>query len=103
MAKVSFENKPIGQVSSVQTYQLPRTVIVDSGTKISLIDKSITARSLYPSDKIYTYVSYDRIGATPRSVLPFRVRFTNIGVVGYSPDNPAPLGIAIIGVNNYIL
>jgi hypothetical protein len=36
-------------------------------------------------------------------VLPFRVRFTNIGISGYSSNNPAPIGIAIIGLNNYIL
>lgn len=36
-------------------------------------------------------------------VLPFRVRFTNIGIEGYGPGNPAPIGIAVIGINNYIL
>jgi hypothetical protein len=36
-------------------------------------------------------------------VLPFRIRFTNIMVPGYSANNPAPIGIAIIGLNNYIL
>jgi len=37
------------------------------------------------------------------SVLPFRVKFTTIGIEGYNSSNPAPIGIAIIGVNNYIL
>lgn len=37
------------------------------------------------------------------SILPFRVRFTNIGIPGYGPNNVPPIGIAIIGVNNYIL
>jgi hypothetical protein len=36
-------------------------------------------------------------------VLPFRVRFNNIGVRSYTASNPAPIGIAIIGLNNYIL
>jgi hypothetical protein len=36
-------------------------------------------------------------------VLPFRVKFINIGVPSYNPDFPPPIGIAIIGVNNYIL
>jgi hypothetical protein len=35
--------------------------------------------------------------------LPFRIKITNIGVPGYSASNPAPIGIAIIGFNNYIL
>lgn len=48
-------------------------------------------------------ISYDKPKVTINSVLPFRVRFINIGVGGYGPNNPAPIGIAIIGVNNYIL
>lgn len=36
-------------------------------------------------------------------VLPFRVSFTNITIPGYSANSPAPIGIAIIGLNNYIL
>lgn len=35
--------------------------------------------------------------------LPFRVKFTNITVPGYGPFNVPPIGIAIIGFNNYIL
>lgn len=35
--------------------------------------------------------------------LPFRIKITNIGITGYGPNNPAPVGIAIIGFNNYIL
>lgn len=37
------------------------------------------------------------------STLPFRVKFINIGIEGYGPNNPAPIGIAIIGFNNFIL
>ena len=33
-------------------------------------------------------------------VLPFRVKFTNMGISGYTVP---PIGIAIIGYNNYIL
>ena len=35
--------------------------------------------------------------------LPFRVKFLPGIITGSSPSNPAPIGIAIIGVNNYIL
>lgn len=35
--------------------------------------------------------------------LPFKIRITNITVPGYSPSNIPPIGIAIIGFNNYIL
>ena len=48
-------------------------------------------------------ISYGKPKVTINSVLPFRVKFINIGIGGYGPNNPAPIGIAIIGVNNYIL
>ena len=35
-------------------------------------------------------------------VLPFRIRFKSIGLVGESVNTP-PIGIAVIGVNFYIL
>lgn len=42
--------------------------------------------------------------AVVTQTLPFRVKFINIGVTNqYSPDAPAPIGIAVIGVNNYVL
>ena len=37
------------------------------------------------------------------SILPFRVKFLNIGIEGFSSNNPAPIGLAVIGLNNYIL
>lgn len=36
-------------------------------------------------------------------VLPFRVKFTNIGIPAYGPSEVPPIGIAIVGFNNYIL
>lgn len=36
-------------------------------------------------------------------VLPFRIKFINVQVPGYGPGNIPPIGIAIIGVNDYIL
>lgn len=35
--------------------------------------------------------------------LPFRVRFTNIMVPGYGPNNVPGIGIQVIGFSNYIL
>lgn len=37
------------------------------------------------------------------SILPFRVKFTGVDIPGYGRQNPAPIGIAVIGTNNYIL
>lgn len=36
-------------------------------------------------------------------VLPFKIQFINIGIPSYGPSNIPPIGIAIIGINNYIL
>jgi hypothetical protein len=35
--------------------------------------------------------------------LPFKIRITNIKVPGYSPTDVPPIGLAIVGLNNYIL
>ncbi len=36
-------------------------------------------------------------------VLPFRVRFTDIKVPGYGPNNIPGIGLQVIGYSNYIL
>lgn len=48
-------------------------------------------------------VASDTRSVKINEVLPFRVKFTNIGIEGYSATNPAGIGIAVIGFNNYIL
>jgi len=48
-------------------------------------------------------VNYKKNNAKVDQSLPFRVRLTNITVSAYGPSNPAPIGIAVIGFNNYIL
>lgn len=58
-------------------------------------------------DNCQTYIS-KVIDNTPIKSLviydvPFRVRIQNITVPGYSPSNVPPIGVAIIGFNNYIL
>jgi hypothetical protein len=34
--------------------------------------------------------------------MPFRVNFKTIDIGGFSPTNVPPIGIAVIGFNNYI-
>jgi hypothetical protein len=36
-------------------------------------------------------------------VLPFRIRFINVGVEGYSSTNTPPIPLQVIGFSNYIL
>jgi hypothetical protein len=35
--------------------------------------------------------------------VPFKIKVTNITVPSYTPTNVPPIGLAIVGVNNYIL
>ena len=75
---------------------MARAVLTD---KPKVKTKSIT-QSDYPLVKIAEGKRLVKIQQT----LPFRVRFINITVPGYSfPNNVPPVGIAIIGFNNYIL
>lgn len=60
--------------------------------------------SIKTVDGYRTKISYDKpFTSKINDVLPFRVKFINIGIEGYGPNNPAPIGIAIIGYSNYIL
>ena len=60
-------------------------------------------RSLESTNYPIVRISEGRRTVKINQVLPFRIRFTNVMVPGYSASNPAPIGIAVIGVNNYIL
>lgn len=69
-------------------------------SSLSLIDYPIT----HINTKNHSSTITDKNSITYiAQVLPFRVRFQNTRIGGYSPSNPAPIGIAVIGFNNYIL
>lgn len=67
---------------------------------------------LVPSDICYSdtdkhrYSTFENTGFLKMSnfvtIVPFKVRFTSVGIPGIGSMVP-PIGIAIIGVNNYIL
>lgn len=71
-------------------------------------------QSNYPQQIVYNNTAYPALiiyndifarGIAISEMLPFRVRFNNVGIDPnpYGPGNPAPIGIAVIGANNYIL
>jgi hypothetical protein len=60
-------------------------------------------RTIESVDYPIVKISQGRRTVRINEVLPFRIKFTNIMVPGYSASNPAPIGIAVIGFNNYIL
>ena len=74
MASVAISNKPFVKTKSINKKTFALTTIKEPKGSVSI-----------------------------NEVLPFRVRFTNIGIPSYTPATGAPIGIAVIGLNNYIL
>jgi hypothetical protein len=71
-------------------------------TQVEIIDEyQATFNDTRPYEANYKLIG--ELFTEAVSVLPFRVSFTSLDYAGYSPDNPAPIGIAVIGFNNYIL
>lgn len=50
-----------------------------------------------------SYETLSNVLCNVATIMPFRVKFQTIDIGGFSPSNPAPIGIAVIGFNNYIL
>lgn len=98
-------------------------IITDFGTNLDVLDRNAKTLQIEENDSFNIDTeSKDRgktcledlsakpqiidaykIAVSPKTILPFRVKFTNIDIPGYGPSNVPPIGIAIIGVNNYIL
>ncbi len=53
----------------------------------------------YPEIQIQDFTRQSVI----KEILPFRVKFTNVSVFGYSKTNPPPIPLQVIGYSNYIL
>ncbi len=65
--------------------------------------KSGIVKKIFTDSPGSAKISYSSGRVKINDVLPFRVKFINVGIESYGPNNPAPIGIAIIGLNNYIL
>lgn len=73
-------------------------------SKSIIIDKThYFVKSIKNTGFFLSKVSYRSGNVKINETLPFRIKFTNIGISGYGPGNAAPIGIAIIGVNNYVM
>ena len=70
-------------------------VIIDDYRNRTTIPNSLD----YPVPQI----KYSAPLTIANSVLPFRVRFTTIGIEGYSQNNPPGIGIQVIGYSNWII
>jgi hypothetical protein len=92
---------------SILTSDFSISEITDIQSRIPVVTNGINA-----SIRSATLVNYEKMGSIKESdysiinvssFLPFRVAFTNITVKPYDVNNIAPVGVSIIGVNNYIL
>jgi hypothetical protein len=79
------------------------TRISDPQIAVSLDDLSPFSKNFKEKDYPVTRVQSVEYKALIQEQLPFRVRFINKGFSAYGPENPPPIGVAVIGFNNYIL
>ena len=69
-----------------------------------IIDDSIHGAKLINSYNYPLIAIKEQYGSVKiNEVLPFRIRFTTIGIETYSSNNPPGIGLQIIGISNYIL
>ncbi len=73
---------------------MSRAVILEKNNQVKSIKTSRSFKS-----KVVQKASLVKV----TEKMPFRIKITNIGVPGYGSNNPAPIGIAVIGFSNYIL
>jgi hypothetical protein len=74
---------------------MSKAVISD---KIKFIVKTVKA-----SDFFNSKVTYKSGNVKINQTLPFKVKFINVGIQAYGRGNAAPIGIAVIGVSNYVM
>ncbi len=73
-------------------------------SKSIIIDKTRrTVRYIKNSNFFTSKISHRPGTVKINQTLPFRIKFTNIGISGYGQGGAAPIGIAIIGVSNYVM
>lgn len=103
MAKAVISDKVNGQIKSAKpkNFGLFRISFKD---RLQVIrDVQHTTKSVKNKSYPVASISYPTVNSKITETLPFRVKFTTIGIDSYGPGNPAPIGIAVIGINNYIL
>ena len=74
---------------------MAKAVIVDDTKRL--------VRKVTPSNFFNSKIKFKGGRAKVNEVLPFRVKFINVDIAQYTNTNPPGIGLAIIGVNNYIL
>jgi hypothetical protein len=63
----------------------------------------IAHAQIKPLEERYVKINDITSKVIVEEIVPFKVQFINVGVFGFSKDNPAGVGVAVIGYSNYIL
>ena len=82
--------------SKIKTVNYSKTTLTDVKTKTK-----ITPIKGFKSSGIKT-VDYSK-KVSIDTILPFRLKITNVGIEGVNPLNPPGIGMQVIGFSNYIL
>lgn len=103
MAKAVFRDKLVGTVRKIFLADYPITKITDFSFRTRLTDKTFTSSKIASKSYAITKITNEDRFVRLQTDIPFRVKFTTIGIEGYGPNNVPPIGIAVIGYSNYIL
>ena len=102
MAKSVILKKNTGITKSINNSDYFNTSIVDKNHS-SVISENLNLTQNIQTDEHSSMIIPSLRYSEIESILPFRIRFTTITIPGYGPGNVPPIGIAVIGYNNYIL
>jgi hypothetical protein len=98
-------SQPSVKITDIKEKEIKLSIVKDFESKVLTVSETDKGSALIESINLnlssisdisekYTFAA---------SILPFRVQFKNVNYSGFGPNNVPPIGIAIIGVNNYIL
>lgn len=102
MASIKIYNKPNGLTSKLNDKDYANSKIKNVSFNTKINDEQPITKSI-KEVKHTAKIKNISNGVRINEVLHFRVKFTNIQIPGYGPNNVPPIGIAIVGINNYIL
>jgi hypothetical protein len=103
MSLATIFNRPNGSIKKAVESNYANAVPTTDKHIAKIKDVKHDTKSV--SNKNYNIATLidNNISVDVKEFLPFRVMFTTIGIEGYNPNNPAPIGIAVVGYSNYIL
>ena len=82
---------------------MPTTNLQKISKQVYRTTHRLAHAQIQPLEERYIRINDISPKAKIQEIVPFKVQFINVGVFGFSKDNPAGIGVAVIGYSNYIL